>query len=185
MSMINRYILPSVLMIAGSLVTLDSAVAQTSVNPQDLGIVEAPAAGSITVPLGQVPLPIRHSAQVAFKVFDSNASLTGAQLDKDDVLAVWEVRGVTSDGRQLEADIKPDGTIEELEIEIRQGAVPNEVMQALKTFAPQFVPAADRLIEKSVRPSDVGLSEIWYEFSGANFDVEVRSDGRAALIEPA
>jgi hypothetical protein len=29
----------------------------------------------------------------------------------------------------------------------------------------QFVPAPDRLIEKSVRPSDVGLSEICYESS--------------------
>jgi hypothetical protein len=184
MRMINRCIFVTALTFVGCALAQGTARAQ-SVNPGDLGIVEAPSAGSIAVPLAAVPLPIRHSAQVAFKTFDSNARLTGAQVDKDDVLALWEIGGVSSDGRQLEADIRPDGTVEELEIEIRQGGVPNEVMQALKTFAPQFVPAPGGLIEKSVRPSDVGLSEIWYEFSGANFDVEVRSDGRAVLIEPA
>jgi hypothetical protein len=137
------------------------------------------------VPLASVPLPIRHSAQVAFKRFDDGATVTGAQLDKDDVLGLWEIQGKTSDGKGLEADIRPDGTIEELEIEIGAGEVPGGVMQALKMFAPQFVPAQDGLIEKSVRPSDVGLPIIWYEFSGSNFDVEVRSDGKAVLIEPA
>ena len=37
-------------------------------------------------------------------------------------------------------------------------------------------------IEKSIRPSANGLSEIWYEFSGVTFDVEVRSDGRAHIV---
>jgi hypothetical protein len=36
-----------------------------------------------------------------------------------------------------------------------------------------------------VERSDGGLPEIWYEFSGVEFDVEVRSDGAAALVEPA
>jgi hypothetical protein len=170
--------------IAGCLLQAQSAIAQ-EVNPEDLGIVEAPTAGSVSVPLALVPLPIRHSAQVAFKTFDGGSSLTAAQLDKDDVLALWEIAGKTSDGRALEADIRPDGTVEELEIEVSAGEVPDAVMQALKTFAAQFTPADDGLIEKSVRPSDIGLSEIWYEFSGANFDVEVRSDGKAVLIEPA
>jgi hypothetical protein len=89
----------------------------------------------------------------------------------------------------MEKDLKqtsdPTERSKRLEIEIGAGEVPGGVMQALKMFAPQFVPAQDGLIEKSVRPSDVGLPIIWYEFSGSNFDVEVRSDGKAVLIEPA
>jgi hypothetical protein len=49
-----------------------------------------------------------------------------------------------------------------------------------------FQPAQQQpRIEKSIRPSEIGLPEIWYGFSGVSLDVEVRSDGRAVVIEPA
>jgi hypothetical protein len=93
---------------------------------------------------------------------------------------------MSSEGRLLEADVTPAGVVVELAIEIAQAGVPEVAKQALERFAPGFVPAPGRpRIEKSVRPSDLGLSEIWYEFSGTTFDVEIRSDGRAVLIEPA
>jgi hypothetical protein len=160
--------------------------AQSSVSPNQLGIVQAPAAGSVAIPVAALPPHVRHAAQVAFKRFDDGAFITGAQLDKDDVLGVYEVRGKSSDGRALEADIRPDGVIEELEVEIGSDEVPPAVSQALARFASGFTPAeGSPQIEKSIRPSDAGLSEIWYEFSGSSFDVEIRSDGRAVLIEPA
>jgi hypothetical protein len=46
----------------GAVLLADVAHAQ-QVQPGDLGVVQAPAAGSIPVPLNQVPLPIRHSAR--------------------------------------------------------------------------------------------------------------------------
>jgi hypothetical protein len=165
-----------------------STFAQSSVNPQDLGVVEAPGAGSQAIPLQQLEnrFPhILHSAEVALKRYVGGASIIGAQLDRDGLLAIFEVSGVVG-SRLVEADIRPDGTVEEVEVEVGQNAVPTEVLQALKMFAPNFSPssAAPR-IEKSIRPSELGLDEIWYEFSGSNFDVEIRSDGKAVLIEPA
>lgn len=155
------------------------------VQPDDLGIVEAPTAGSVPVPLAQVPLAILHTAEVAFKKYAGGGSITSVQIDKDEILAIYEVIG-TSGGRRVEADIRPDGVLEELELQVGQGQVPEAVSQALATYAPAFQPAAQQpRIEKSIRPSQGGLPEIWYEFSGTNFDVEIRSDGKAVLIEPS
>jgi hypothetical protein len=176
----------SALVLLGLSIAPESALAQPSSQPQDLGVVQAPSAGSVQIPLFLLPPHIRHSAEVAFKKYEAGATLTSAQLDKDDVLGVYEVQGQTADGRLIEADIRPDGVVEELEIQIGRGAVPEAVLQALEAFAPNFTPAQEQpRIEKSIRPSAVGLPEIWYEFSGTQFDVEVRSDGRAVLIEPA
>jgi hypothetical protein len=160
------------------------ALAQ-QLQPGDLGVVEAPTAGAVTISLGDIPIPILHTAEVAFKKYMGGGSVTSAQVDKDDVLAVYEIVG-TAGGRRVEADIRADGVLVELEIQIGQGQVPEAVTQALATYAPGFEPAAEQpRIEKSVRPSDGGLPEIWYEFSGTSFDVEIRSDGKAVLIEPA
>lgn len=161
-----------------------AAIAQ-QVQPGDLGIVEAPTAGSVALPLGQVPEVIKHTAEVAFKKYMGGGMLTAAQVDKDDVLAIYEIKG-TYGGRLLEADIRPDGVLVELEIQVGQNQVPDVVQKALAQYAPGFTPSNEQpRIEKSIRPSDGGLSEIWYEFSGVDFDVEIRSDGKALLIEPA
>ncbi len=155
------------------------------VEPSDLGVVEAPAAGKILVGLNRVPLEIIHSAEVAVKQFDARATLTGAQVDKDEVLAVWEIFGTTTDGRAIEVDVRPDGVVLELEVQVFEAEVPAAVSGFLQSFFPTFIPEASGLIEKSIRPSEIGLPEIWYEYSGQNFDVEVRSDARAGLLEPA
>jgi hypothetical protein len=112
MRMINRSFLTMLLMFGVGQLNQRTAFAQGSVSPDQLGVVQAPTAGSVQVALALVPLPIRHSAQVAFKALDDGATLTGAQLDKDDVLGLWEIQGQTSDGKGLEADVRPDGMIE-------------------------------------------------------------------------
>jgi hypothetical protein len=160
-----------------------------SVQPSDFGIVEAPSAGSTRLRLEDAPPALLHSARVVVKEFDAQATITGVQLDKDDVIGVYEFQARASDGTLLEADILPNGSVEELEIVIPQSAVPSDILNALHTFAPEFEfadPATEpRLIEKSIRPSALGLSTIWYEFSGRTFDVEIRSDAKGIFIEPA
>ena len=159
-----------------------SALAQ-QVQPQDIGVVEAPTAGNARV---SAPPDILHSAEVAMKKYDGGGTVISSHLDKDDVIAIWEVQGSSAGGRMIEVDVRPDGTIEEVELEVGAGQVPPHVQAALAQFAPGFTPApgAPR-IEKSIRPSAIGLPEIWYEFSGTTFDVEIRSDGKAVFIEPA
>jgi hypothetical protein len=157
-----------------------------SVSVSDLGVVEAPTAGSTQLDLDEVPPLVLHAARVAFKEFDGRATVTGAQVDADETEAVYEVKGRATDGTLLEADIGADAVLRELEIEISRNDVPANVREAVRRFAPDFKPANESpAIEKSVRPTGGGLPEIWYEFSGTTFDVEVRSDARAVLIEPA
>ena len=164
----------------------DARGSERSVSPDDLGVVEAPTAGSTPVDLADVPRLVLHAARVAFKEYDDRAELTGAQVDADEIEAVYEVKGRASDGTLLEADIGADAVLQELEIEISPHKVPENVSEALHTFAPDFKASDESpAIEKSIRPSAGGLPEIWYEFSGVTFDVEVRSDARAVLIEPA
>ena len=180
----NRWM--GVISLAAALViAAPGVVTAQQVQPGDLGVVEAPTAGSVAIPLNAVPLHILHSAEVAFKRYGGGGVIVSAQVDKDEVLAVYEIIG-TSDGRRVEADVRGDGFVLELELQVGQGQVPEEVSQALSRFAPNFQPAPQQpRIEKSIRPSEIGLPEIWYEFSGINFDVEIRSDGNAVLIEPA
>lgn len=167
---------------AVALITISNAALAQVVQPGDLGIVEAPVAGSKDVPLVLVPRAVLHTARVAFKAYAGGGEVTSAQLDGDEVLAVWEIAG-TADGRAVEADVRPDGTLAELEVEITGEEVPAAITSALAVWFPGFNAAG--LVEKSIRPSEAGLPEIWYEFSGVEFDVEVRSDGGAALVEPA
>lgn len=172
------------LILAAAAIGISSAPAfAQQVQPQDIGVVQAPSQGNLSV---SAPPDILHAAEVAMKKFDGGATLLSSHLDKDDVMGIWEVQGVTSAGRLIEVDVRPGGTIEEVELEIGQAQVPPEVQSALQQFAPGFVPASGRpKIEKSIRPSAIGLPEIWYEFSGVTFDVEIRSDGKAVFIEPA
>ncbi len=175
-----------VYLIGISALLIQANAAAESVDAGDLGVVEAPVAGSVDVPLSEVPYAVMHAAQVAFAVQGIIGAPSAAQFDKDEVGGVWELSTVRSNGRLIEADILPDGSILELEIEIGEENVPQRVLDALTEFAPMYEVSTEApVIEKSVRPSAIGLSEIWYEFAGTTFDVEVRSDGHAILIEPA
>ena len=163
-----------------------TAHAVESVKPDDLGVVEAPNAGYTPIDLVAVPPLVLHAARVAFKEYVGQAELTGAQIDAAEIKSVYEIKGRASDGTLLEADIQADAVLEELEIEISRDKVPENVHEAVRRFAPDFEASDESpAIEKSIRPSTGGLPEIWYEFSGVTFDVEVRSDARAVLIEPA
>jgi hypothetical protein len=158
----------------------------STVDSGDLGVVSAPTAGTTQIDLASVPPLVLHAARVAFKEFDGAAVISSAQVDADEVGAIYEIKGQASDGTRLEADITAAAVLDELEVGIPASAVPQAVSDAVHRFAPDFeladeVPA----IEKSIRPTESGLPEIWYEFSGTTFDVEVRSDARALLIEPA
>ncbi len=151
------------------------------------GIVEAPVQGStMSLTLEQLPTLVRHAAELAFRGYSEGYTITRAQVDMDDIEAVYEVQAKSSDGRFLEADVSSDGKIMELEVEITREEVPAEVAKALSTFAPGFALSTEGpAYEKSFRPSANGLLEIWYEFSGTNFDVEINSNGTSVLIEPA
>jgi hypothetical protein len=92
MALMSRLMLGPLAIAAGALLVADGAFAQSSVQPQNLGIVQAPTAGSVAIPLNAVPLPILHAAEVAFKRFEGGGSITAAQVDRDDVQALYEIK---------------------------------------------------------------------------------------------
>lgn len=152
----------------------------------EAGVVQAPSAGTKELSLQELPATIRHAADVALSGLGASFSLTGAVLDLDDVLATYEVQATLGDGRRVEVDVEPSGRIEEMEIQINREEIPASVLEALSRHASGFQQAQEGVMyEKSLRPSANGLVEVWYEFSGTTFDVEIRSDAKKVLIEPA
>ncbi len=150
------------------------------------GFVEGAAAGSRQLALADVPAIVRHAAEVALAGYGSSYTVMNVSLDLDEVEAIYEIRTRGANGRTVEVDVDATGKIEELEIEIRADELPVNVMEALARQVPAFeVSKESPTYEKSLRPSRNGLLEVWYEFSGTNFDVEIRSDAKVIVIEPA
>jgi hypothetical protein len=171
--------------IALAFISLSSA-AFSAVPAQNSVTVRPPASGSKSLTMKEVPAYIRHSAEAALGSVTKSFSISSAQLDLDDVLAIYEIEARTEDGRRVEVDVEPSGRIEEIEVEVSRDEVPAVVMEAFTKTVSNFQPAdGEVLYEKSLRPAKNGLLEVWYEFSGKTFDVEIRNDGQSILIEPA
>ena len=164
--------------------TMGSLHAKGSLQSDQLGFVQAPGAGSQTLAIAEVPSLVRHAAEVALRSYETEVNFLGATLDFDEIEAVYEVTARTQDGRQIEIDISPQAQVLEIEQEISRTEVPLPVLETLRTMVPNYQAADESpLIEKSIRPASNGLLEVWYEFAGINYDVEIRSDARAVLLE--
>jgi hypothetical protein len=169
-----------------SLATVGFAASSPSEKVPGFGFVQGAAGGSRTLALTDVPANVRHAAEVALAGYGSSYTVMNVSLDLDEVEAIYEIRTRGSNGRIVEVDVDASGKIEELELEIRADEVPANVMEALARQVPTFETSKESpMQEKSLRPSKNGLLEVWYEFSGTNFDVEIRSDAKVIVIEPA
>ncbi|MEL6267861.1 MAG: hypothetical protein AAFR52_19845 [Pseudomonadota bacterium] len=93
---------------------------------------------------------------------------------------VYEIQGVLADGRRVEIDIDPDGTVLEIEIEFRIDDVPGAVLKAVEArmpgFAPEFIEASHSRSMKVVGYEFVGL------LGGQSMDIEVSADGRTITV---
>ncbi len=148
------------------------------------GFVEAPGVEELVVDLSEVPPTVLHTAQVAF---GEDATITGASLDRDDVLAIWEITG-EGGGTTMEVDVKPDAVLIELEVAVMDlDDVPFSILQVFQEAG--YGDPAAAVIEKSIRPTEMGLLETWYEFDlpegNAVDDVEIRNTGQQILVELA
>ena len=95
---------------------------------------------------------------------------------EEDGAMVYEIQGTVQDGRKIEIDIKPDGEVEEIEVEFKLADVPGAVLKAIEKKMPGFKPD---FIEASHSPS---MKVIGYEFVGMmgenKLDIEASADGR-------
>jgi len=154
------------------------AVAATDGGSPAPGFTQAPAGGTTELELDAVPAAVRHTADQAAR----GGEIASATLDLDGVSAVYELAGKDADGAAIEVDVHADGTLEELETAIEAADVPAAVTERLTSALPDF---AYTEVEKSIRPTKVGLLETYYEFGGEDADVEIDSAGTSYLVEPA
>ena len=99
---------------------------------------------------------------------------------EEDGSYVYEIQGTVPDGRKVEIDIFPNGSIEEIEIEFLIEDVPGLVIKALEEKVPGFQPD---FIEASHSPS---MKVFAYEFVGnvgdSKMDLEASADGRRIIV---
>jgi hypothetical protein len=158
--------------------------AQRDAEPEELptGYTVQPLGGEQTIDIGDVPPQVLHTADQAAKTAD----LTNAQVDFDDIEAVYEITG-----EGIEIDVKTNGKLEEIEENLgsrreAREAIPRPVRQLLRRQLPGFSPED---FERSTRPTEVGLLRVFYEFDGTRdgeeLDVEVNQRGTVYTVEPA
>lgn len=146
-----------------------------------VGFTVQPLGGEEDIDIENVPPQVLHTADQAARGTD----LTEAQIDYDDIEAVYEITG-----EGIEIDVKANGKLEEIEeaLSRRQArnAVPRAVRRLLRRQLPDFEITA---FERSTRPTEIGLLRVFYEFDGTQggeeLDVEVNQRGTAYTVEPA
>jgi len=105
-------------------------------------------------------------------------------LGKHESLVVHEITG-KKDGKEVEVDVRADGSVEEIEEVIDFKDVPKPVKDLLDSEFPDF---KTQKAEKSTRPYRNGMKAIWYEMKGttkqgATIDVEITDDGKHYVVE--
>jgi hypothetical protein len=143
-------------------------------------------AAEVDMTLEQLPMHILETAKFALP----DATFTTAQLDTDDIIeegigAGYEVIGEMN-GVAVEVDVRPDGSVEEIEMVIEESAVPAEVMTMYTTMFPGFELVK---VESSQRPTRSGFTSMYYEFDGTTadgmaVDIEINAAGTKYLVEP-
>jgi hypothetical protein len=143
-------------------------------------------AAEVKLQLSQIPVHILETAKAVLP----GATFTAGQLDTDDIIeegigAGYEIQG-TMGGRAIEVDVRPDGSVEEIEMVIQRSEVPAKVLAMFDKTFPGFQLVK---VEKSTRPTRSGFSSIWYEFDGTTregqaVDVEINEAANKYLVEP-
>jgi len=165
----------------GAIIGTGVAIGTNGSSAPEPGFAEKPFAGEADVDLADVPAWVIHTAKVALPA----AEFKTAQLDQDDIEAVYEVQG-TYAGKAAEVDVRADGSVEEIELVIDPKDVPEGPAEKFASIFPKFELVK---IEKSIRPTRTGLLETWYEWDGTAeggdpVDVEVDATGKTYLVEP-
>jgi hypothetical protein len=175
----NKLLLGAVLVAGAGLVSATALAADG--DGAEPGFAVKPFAGETVVPIANVPAWVLHTANTAAP----DAEWTSVELDQDDIEAVYELIG-TGFGTDIELDVRPDGSLEEIELTIEPAEVP---AAAAELFTKSFPGFTTTKIEKSVRPTRTGVLETWFEWDGTTsgglaVDVEVDATGSMYLVEP-
>jgi uncharacterized membrane protein YkoI len=127
-------------------------------------------AASVRAIAGDCPAPVTSAVAQAHP----HAKTLACKAEKEDGRTVYEVKIKTADGKTLEMDVNPDGTILVTEERIAVGDVPAAVMSALRTaHADAKVSQAERLTSEDGEIS----YELTYKSGGHEHEMTVTQAG--------
>lgn len=145
---------------------------------------DKPRGDNKQVEIREVPEKLLNAAREAVPGAEWTRAEANYDLGKHPSLMVYEIAG-KKDGKEVEADIRADGSVEEVEEVIDMKDVPKPAVDLLNSEYPEFKATK---VERSTRPYRSGRKAIWYEFKGttkegAPLDVEVTEDGKYFVVE--
>lgn len=119
--------------LTSSSINLRAAKAQSIPDTKNFLISQTFGGIEREVSLEEVPLPVLAAIRTV-----TGGEPTTAQIEmKQDGSIVYELRGQNQQGFKFVADATPNGQIVEVDEEIERSAVPEDVMKALKRWAPE------------------------------------------------
>jgi hypothetical protein len=142
-----------------------------------IGLLVAPALGDDQIDLASVPAVV---TQAAAKVVPG-ARWTEAEKDTERGQVVYELKGTNAKGQAVEAWIRPDGTVFEVETQLTLAEAPAAVSAALKARHPMFRPLK---VKSELRPG----TPLVYEFegklmNGQDMEIELTADGQVVRVK--
>ncbi len=108
---------------------------------------------------------------------------TRVTVEEENGRRIFEFEGRGSSGEHMEIDVFEDGTLEEIEIEIGESAIPAPVRAALDRAEPGLVIA---YVETSIRTDGIFVYEIEGKTAGGDaVSIDIREDGAVLSRERA
>lgn len=151
---------------------------------QDKKSDDKPRGDNKRVEIGDVPEKFLKVAKEAMPGAEWTHAEMNTDLGKHPSLVVYEITG-KKDGKEVEVDVRADGTVEEMEEVIDMKDVPKPASDLFQSEYPEFKVTK---VERSTRPYRNGQKATWYEFKGttkdgAPLDVEVTEDGKYYAVD--
>ena len=99
---------------------------------------------------------------------------TRVQTELEDGVEIYEFQATDHNGKHIEIDVRADGTLEEIEMEIALDDAPAAVLATLDREAPGFIPS---YIEMSVREGGALVYEFEGDLNGETVNIEIAENG--------
>lgn len=108
------------------------------------------------------------------KNFAPGIKFTRVGFEFEDGEKIYEFEGHSEDGRHIEVDVRGNGALQEIEMEVTWDEVPIAIQIELELSNPQFKP---NFIEASTRPNGTTVYEFEEIIGGKFADVEILETG--------
>ncbi len=141
--------------------------------------VAADAAGETEISFEDVPRAVMDTAVATAP----GVEFVKVSTEAENGATIYEFEATAFDGKHIEVDVREDGALAEVEIEMDMDEVPDEVVEALRAAYPDF---RESSIEASIRGDWSTVYEIEGETrEGAAVALEISEDGEILNVADA